>query len=259
MNAPGQTIHRAQVYWFGGSDNSQTLDKHLPRSVDEAVESEAASITENEVLAEELVDANDNGIPDAWEVAGAALEAQNAAADKEPHRQAFQQAWAEPGEASGDESVSPQPQADRAPVGAQAAPPGFPATAPNVFDDDAFDVGFSLADLDEIAAEAAEPAEDVEPASPSEPQGAAPATTSWMPQRRPRTPAPSAPPANPAAAEPVIDPTDDPTDALPLDPFEDRDESVVRVVGPSPAAPYKPLAASESDVVDPSEFMGGRA
>lgn len=32
MNAPGQDIHRMQAFWFGGRENSDTLDKHLPRS-----------------------------------------------------------------------------------------------------------------------------------------------------------------------------------------------------------------------------------
>lgn len=32
MNAPGQKIHRLQAFWFGGDENSETLDKHLPKS-----------------------------------------------------------------------------------------------------------------------------------------------------------------------------------------------------------------------------------
>lgn len=31
MNAPGQEIHRMQAFWFGGKENSDTLDKWLPR------------------------------------------------------------------------------------------------------------------------------------------------------------------------------------------------------------------------------------
>lgn len=35
MNAPGQEIHRMQAFWFGGKENSETLDKYLPKMTEE--------------------------------------------------------------------------------------------------------------------------------------------------------------------------------------------------------------------------------
>lgn len=58
MNATGQAIQKVQIAWFGGSSNLDALDKFLPRAV--AVEDTPESI-------ETLEDADNNGIPDAWE------------------------------------------------------------------------------------------------------------------------------------------------------------------------------------------------
>lgn len=58
MNAPGQAIRRIQVAWFGGSTNSDALDKYLPRT---------AAVGEVRESVDALEDKDGNGIPDAWE------------------------------------------------------------------------------------------------------------------------------------------------------------------------------------------------
>ena len=58
MNAPGQAIRRIQVAWFGGSTNSEALDKYLPRT---------AAVGEVRDPVDALEDKDGNGIPDAWE------------------------------------------------------------------------------------------------------------------------------------------------------------------------------------------------
>lgn len=58
MNAPGQAIRKVQIAWFGGSQNLDALDNFLPRAT--PAEDPKTSI-------ESLEDADNNGIPDAWE------------------------------------------------------------------------------------------------------------------------------------------------------------------------------------------------
>lgn len=55
MNAPGQPIGRMQAFFFGGKDNSETLDKFLPRNINEPVDTSR----DNEPEPEEVSDIED--------------------------------------------------------------------------------------------------------------------------------------------------------------------------------------------------------
>jgi len=63
--ATGQPVKRFQAYWFGGSSNTGTLDRYLPRN-----RQPGAGIFDGDaarVRIAAMEDLDNNGVPDAWE------------------------------------------------------------------------------------------------------------------------------------------------------------------------------------------------
>lgn len=65
--ATGQSVSRFQGFYFGGRQNTDTLDKWLPRSPTPGVGVYGGDSARVQIAA--MPDLNDNGIPDAWEAA----------------------------------------------------------------------------------------------------------------------------------------------------------------------------------------------
>lgn len=244
MNAPGQPLRRMQVFWFGGSDNSETLNKYLPRHLADvaAVEDTADAVAVAAIDdAPDLTDADGNGIPDAWERAGDDLaEAQIADALADPESDPLSGHGAGPVE----------------PASASSGPDSWAMSAPAAGADEPEAWAPTEDDLMAIIKEAE--GEDVAPPGDpdSDPEGT-PAAPAFTPRR-----------GGPDASSPPVDPDDDPVDPEPADP-DSYDDSVMRVVGPesaagvSPAPPgvqriFNPLVANPDDLVEPGDIFGRR-
>lgn len=239
MNAPGQHLHRLQVSWFGGSENSDTLEKYLPRTTigvvgddqdDEAVDGQVAANSaapavapakaraSRKVAVPESVDLDDedgNGIPDAWDAAVTRVAAERAANGETPD--------------------------------VRSAPQRRPAPAPVAVIEDAPDLDdlaliaqeaqASAATSRNAADKAADPDDDpaVEP-EPEDPWGEEEETRMRV----------VGPPGK-AAAEPV---------APVVDPGEWSTPVEIDGWGNDPE--YTPRAARDVDIADPDDFFGGK-
>ena len=233
MNAPGQPLRRMQVYWFGGSDNSETLNKYLPRAGADVLPAEAEA-------AATLIDEDGNGIPDAWD---------SAAADRADAEE--QLPLDDPIDATAHEdadlagSGEAQPTAPAVPDSFDWAALGEAATSTSstsaTSGAGADSGGFTKDDLDALLASVLGPEGGPAPTSPSDLA------------------------ATPSAPSTDVDPDDDPDDPQPLDP-DSFDDTALHIVGPEtivePAGgrrSYSPLVADSGDLVDPDDIMGRKA